>query len=66
MSELTARIPNNNVEERKYIISVLFKDFLHTEPPQIEVADTDCTTLLYEDNKITLDEYRICKEELVE
>lgn len=52
MSELTARIPNNNVEERKYIISVLFKDFLHTEPPQIEVADTDCTTLLYEDKKI--------------
>ena len=52
MSELTARIPNNNVEERKYIISVLFKDFLHTEPPQIEVADTDCTTLLYDDKKI--------------
>lgn len=52
MSELTARIPNNNVEERKYIISVLFKDFLHTNPPQIEVADTDCTTLLYEDKKI--------------
>ena len=52
MSELTARIPNNNVEERKYIISVLFRDFLHTEPPQIEVADTDCTTLLYDDKKI--------------
>ena len=52
MSELTARIPNNNVEERKYIISVLFKDFLHTEPPQIEVADTDCTTLLYDEKKI--------------
>lgn len=52
MSELTARIPNNNVEERKYIISVLFKDSLHTEPPQIEVADTDCTTLLHEDKKI--------------
>ena len=52
MSELTARIPNNNVEERKYIISVLFKDFLHAEPPQIEVADTDCTTLLYDDKKI--------------
>ena len=52
MSELTARIPNNNVEERKYIISVLFKDFLHAEPPLIEVADTDCTTLLYDDKKI--------------
>ncbi|MBP5758959.1 MAG: polysaccharide deacetylase family protein [Bacteroidales bacterium] len=52
MSELTARIPDNNVEERKYIISVLFRDFLHTEPPQIEVADTDCTTLLYDDKKI--------------
>lgn len=52
MSELTARIPNNNVEERKYIISVLFKDFLHAEPPLIEVADTDCTTLLHEDKKI--------------
>ena len=52
MSELTARIPDNNVEERKYIISVLFKDFLHAEPPQIELADTDCTTLLYDDKKI--------------
>lgn len=52
MSELTARIPNNNVEERKYIISVLFKDFLHAEPPLTEVADTDCTTLLYDDKKI--------------
>lgn len=52
MSELTARIPNNNVEERKYIISVLFKDFLHTEPPQIEVAETDCTTLFFDDKKI--------------
>ena len=52
MSELTAQIPNNNVEERKYIISVLFKDFLHAEPPQIDVANTDCTTLLYNDKKI--------------
>lgn len=52
MSELTARIPNNNVEERKYIISVLFKDFLHAEPPLTEEADTDCTTLLYDDKKI--------------
>lgn len=52
MSELTARIPNNNVEERKYAISVLFADFIHAEPPLIEVAETDCTTLLFGDKKI--------------
>lgn len=52
MCKITARIPNNNVEERKYIISVLFADFLHAEPPLIEVAETDCTTLLFGEKKI--------------
>ena len=52
MCKITARIPNNNVEERKYIISVLFADFLHAEPPLIEVAETDCTSLLFDGKKI--------------
>ena len=52
MCKITARIPNNNVEEREYIISVLFADFLHAEPPLIEVAETDCTSLLFGGKKI--------------
>ncbi len=45
MSRLTAQIPDNNIEERKHIISALFADFLLAEPPLIQVSDTDCTTL---------------------
>lgn len=45
MSGITAQIPNNNIAERKYIISAMFADILHIEPPQIYVTDTLCTTL---------------------
>lgn len=52
MAKLLVEIPNNNIEERKYAISVLFADFLHVEPPQIAVSDTNCTTILCYDKKI--------------
>ncbi len=57
MPKLHIKIPNNNVEERKYIISTLLVNFLHFPEPDFITIESNCTTITFGEKSIIFEDH---------
>lgn len=57
MSEISIKIPNNNVEERCYTINTLFGCVLRMDIPDTSVGESDCTEISSGGKKILIEDH---------